>query len=59
MRTFIIEDEQFGQVIIGDIDRVMEYIKSYLEEMGNGDEITFEILRQDMTKEEIEAAPEI
>ena len=55
--TFIVNDEQFGAVITGDVSALLDYMRSYLAEMKDGDEITFEIRRHDMTEAEIETAP--
>lgn len=56
--TFLVYDETIGgQVITGDIEHTLDYIKSYLAEMADNEEITFEVYRHDMTEEEMEIAP--
>ena len=56
--TFVIYDDALGvAVIVGDVDGALDYIKTYLTEMDDGDELEFDVRREDMTAEQIEAAP--
>ncbi len=48
-----------ANLILGDVDRALEYFKTYLVELQDGEEVTFEIRRKDMTEAELEAAPVI
>jgi hypothetical protein len=54
--VFIVNDEQFGQIIAPTVEGVLAYLKSYLAELPDGCEIVFEIKRRDMTLDEIDKA---
>jgi hypothetical protein len=58
--NFVLYDEGIGEnVITGNVKSTLDYIASYLHEAKDGESLTFEITRKDMTPEEIEAAPVI
>ena len=59
--NFVIRDEGIDQnVITGNVEETLAYIKSYLDECEDGESIPLEnIRRHDMTAEELESAPEV
>lgn len=60
LKLFVIEDDSLdGPFVVGGIENVLSHIKTFLEEAEDGDEFFFDIQRRDMTKEELEALPEV
>jgi hypothetical protein len=55
---YLANDPAWDWVITGDMDGLLDYVKSYANELGDGETIEIEIKRHDMTQEEIDSAPE-
>ncbi len=58
--TFIIYGDPVCEaVVVGDVEGLLEYIKSVALEMADGEARMYTIKRQDMTEDELEASPVI
>lgn len=57
-KVFLIRMESRQWCVLGDDTDILEWIGADLEQLSNGDEITFEVRRKDMTAEEIAKLPE-
>lgn len=57
-RTFLVADDALGTwAITGNLEATLAYIRSYLDELNEGEEYELSVQRRDMTQEEIDAIP--
>ena len=60
---FIINDEQFGHLVMGNLDELLRELVNQitpdLEELEDGETFELTITRKDMTQKEIDSTPEI